>query len=126
MPDWSRYVHDHLPPLRVSPERENEITRELALQLEQTYAEAIASGLSDQQARTRAEAQFGDWRRLGRAIDDAERPIPVEPDPAMRRGLFIGILYDVRHAFRFLRRSPLIATLAILTLAFGIGANTAI
>jgi hypothetical protein len=34
--------------------------------------------------------------------------------------------HDVRYAFRSLRRRPLVATVAILSLALGIGVNTAI
>jgi MacB-like periplasmic core domain len=119
MPDWRLYVRNHLPALRVSPERESEIARELALQLEQAYSDALAAGLTDAEALDRACSQVRDWDRLAREIDDAERPAP-KPDN------FTGALHDVRHAFRFIRRNPLLAIVAVLTLAFGIGANTAI
>lgn len=119
MPDWRLYVRDHLPALHVSPERESEIARELALQLEQAYSEALAAGLTDAEALDRAYSQVRDWDRLASEINDAERPAP-KPDN------FTGALHDLRHAFRFLRRNPLLATIAVSTLAFGIGANTAI
>jgi hypothetical protein len=37
-----------------------------------------------------------------------------------------GILSEIKFAFRTLRRSPLFASVAVLSLALGIGANTAI
>ena len=44
MPDWSRLVRERLPALHVRPERENEIVAELALQLDQAFADAVAGG----------------------------------------------------------------------------------
>src|SRR5215813_11859142 len=37
-----------------------------------------------------------------------------------------SLLPDIKYSFRAIRRSPLFATVAILSLALGIGANTAI
>src|SRR5260370_28297672 len=131
MPDWRAYVRDHLPPLHVTAERGSDIAGELALQLEQTYADAIAAGMSEETALARARTQIGDWTRVARAIDDAERRAAPRKEIETRGGfvsglVYDGIFYDIGQALRFPRRSPLIATIAILTLAFGIGANTAI
>src|SRR5690349_14590562 len=38
----------------------------------------------------------------------------------------LSMLYDLRHAFRQLRRAPMFSALVIATLALAIGANTAI
>ena len=73
MPDWSKLVRERLPALHVRPERENEIVAELALQLEQAYADAIAGGAGEEEARRRALAQMGDWDKLGRGVDVPER-----------------------------------------------------
>lgn len=51
MPDWEQFVREHLPPLGVGPERENEIVAELALQADQAYRDALSGGSSEADAR---------------------------------------------------------------------------
>jgi len=115
MPDWMQFVRGQLPPLHVGIERENEIVAELALQAEQAYQEAISAGATESEAMRRAQAQFQDWKKLGRDINRA-----------VRGSWFTGSLHDVRYAFRYLKSNPGFAAVAVLTLAFAIGGNTAI
>lgn len=123
MPDWQEYVRLHLPRLTVSPEREQEIVCELALQLDQAYQDAIAHGRSQEQALRESQNQLRGWDTLAAEINAAEVPIQRASDAP---GPLTGVAADVRYAVRLFRRNPLFGAIACITLAVGIGGNTAI
>jgi putative ABC transport system permease protein len=96
---------------QVEAEMEEELRHHLALEAEQHQAR----GLSPDAAARRARIDFGGIESVREAHRDARGMRWLE-----------DFLADARHSIRSLRRSPVLALAAILTLALGIGANTAI
>ncbi len=139
MPDFKRLVREHLPIPPMKRRREEKIVEELALQLADLYRDARARGLDDEQALADALGQIPDWEAFASDIASAERPnlhgpghgVADDIDVALRRRggawrVVADLAQDTRYAFRTLGRRPLFLFAVVVTMALGIGANTAV
>jgi predicted permease len=94
---------------------DDQLRRDIAFHLDQDAAERMRAGLPASEARRHARARFGSVHAVYEDIGERRRLPIVE-----------GFARDVRYAARGLRRNPGFATVAILSLAIGIGVNAAI
>jgi len=100
-----------------------EVDDELAFHLEMRTRQLLASGMPLDDAQREALRQFGDLAH----VRDGCVTLDQERERAMRRAnLLDEIRRDIVFAFRMLRRNAGFSFVVVLTLALGIGANTAI
>ena len=127
--DWKRWVRERLDLADLTDERATSVVEEIALLLEEHFAELLCRGLSATEADAATRDHIDDWEalrvaaRCGRRAQRKTRSQRLTErfeERALGRGrawaVMSDLLHDVHFALRTLRLNPMSSLVVILTL----------
>jgi len=124
MRDWKRLVQEHLAESRIPRAAREDVVAELAAHLEETYENALSSGLQGTEATARTLQEVDDWRALRKNICRAKckegsmsPPTKMVWLPTIAVLFAIGVVLLLLDRAAFLQRLIWIACMALLLCA---------